>query len=605
MLGFGRSGVPGPGFPWSLEGLMADALEVARAAGAERFHFVGESVGGTVGLLLGSRRPDALLSLTVSNASHRGGSIQRAREWREFIRVNGMAKWGEMMTPLRLDRDRVPEAQYRWFERAQAQCSADSVLDLADVLIGSDLSPELGRIPRADAAARSRPEPVRAARGHGGDARGHRGLGARRLSRTRATACRARTAPRAAGRSAPSSTAAPPSPMPVSPAVAETTDALLAALLGALDRVEWAQRQLFPPRALELADRLAPHAERLAGPLCALEAAAWPDDLRLLRERLAQVTRQAIELIGAFTAAAPDRRADRALPRPAPLRAAAGGALPARAGAGSGEPLVPRAGPPRRRRAGPAPARRARSARTAPASACSTRATTTAAAAGSRSTCPRRGTPGGPPAPLVVALHGGSGHGRDFLWAWLREARSRGVLLLSPTALDRTWSIMGGEDVDAPRLQAAVEDVAARYHVDRTRVLLTGMSDGATYALLCGLAAGMPFTHLAPACGVLHPFLLARGDIQHARGRPIYLVHGALDWMFPVQTARMSRRRARDGGGAGRLPRDRGPLAHLPAGREPADPRLAAGPGQLVGVGAAKRLIGSGVVTAPRHAAAT
>jgi pimeloyl-ACP methyl ester carboxylesterase len=147
MMGFGRSGVPDPGFPWSLEGLMADALEVARAAGAERFHFVGESVGGTVGLLLGSRRPDALLSLTVSNASHRGGSIQRAREWREFIRANGMAKWAEMMTPLRLDRDRVSAAQYRWFEEAQARCSADSVLDLADVLIGTDLSSELGRIP--------------------------------------------------------------------------------------------------------------------------------------------------------------------------------------------------------------------------------------------------------------------------------------------------------------------------------------------------------------------------------------------------------------------------------------------------------------------------
>ncbi len=146
MLGFGRSGVPGPGFPWSLEGLVDDALEVARAAGAARFHFVGESVGGTVGLLLASRRPEALLSLTVSNASHRGGSIQRAREWREFIRLNGMGRWGEMMTPLRLDRARVPEAQYRWFERAQAQASADSVLDLADVLIGSDLSPELGRI---------------------------------------------------------------------------------------------------------------------------------------------------------------------------------------------------------------------------------------------------------------------------------------------------------------------------------------------------------------------------------------------------------------------------------------------------------------------------
>jgi hypothetical protein len=27
--------------------------------------------------------------------------------------------------------------------------------------------------------------------------------------------------------------------------------------------------------------------------------------------------------------------------------------------------------------------------------------------------------------PLVVALHGGSGRGRDFLWTWLREARWR------------------------------------------------------------------------------------------------------------------------------------------------------------------------------------
>jgi phospholipase/carboxylesterase len=71
-------------------------------------------------------------------------------------------------------------------------------------------------------------------------------------------------------------------------------------------------------------------------------------------------------------------------------------------------------------------------------------------------------------------------------------------------------------------------------------VLLTGMSDGATYALLCGLGDGMPFTHLAPACGVLHPFLLA-GGLGNARGRPIYMVHGALDWMFPLSAAHLGR----------------------------------------------------------------
>ena len=144
------------------------------------------------------------------------------------------------------------------------------------------------------------------------------------------------------------------------------------------------------------------------------------------------------------------------------------------------------------------------------------------------------------PMPLVVALHGGSGHGRDFLWSWLADARSRQMLLLSPTARERTWSIMGGEDVDADPLAQMVESVAARYPVDRGRVLLTGMSDGATYALLCGLRDGMPFTHLAPVCGVLHPFLFAEGGIERARGRPIYLVNGALDWMFPVHTARMA-----------------------------------------------------------------
>jgi pimeloyl-ACP methyl ester carboxylesterase len=142
-MGFGRSAVPGPGYAWSLDGLVEDALAVARAAGEGRFHFVGESLGGTVGLALASRHPDALVSLTASNASHRGGSIQRAREWREFIRARGMAAWAEMMTPLRLDRAGVTDGQWRWFERAQAEASPDSVLDLADLLIGADLSPRL------------------------------------------------------------------------------------------------------------------------------------------------------------------------------------------------------------------------------------------------------------------------------------------------------------------------------------------------------------------------------------------------------------------------------------------------------------------------------
>jgi phospholipase/carboxylesterase len=86
-----------------------------------------------------------------------------------------------------------------------------------------------------------------------------------------------------------------------------------------------------------------------------------------------------------------------------------------------------------------------------------------------------------------------------------------------------------------------VEFVSERWRIDSSRVLLTGLSDGATFTLLCGLAEGSPFTALAPVSGVLHPWNFRNGNMARARDKRIYLVHGALDWMFPVDTARSAR----------------------------------------------------------------
>lgn len=300
------------------------------------------------------------------------------------------------------------------------------------------------------------------------------------------------------------------------------------------------QRHLYPPLAARLADEIRPSAEAVAAPLRAFEEAAWPDDGRFMRDRLVDVARQTIELVAAFVEAA--RSPGDAIGLYRALRRFAG----------VQETLYPLAPvfeavsrwflTPGRRDDDELVARlRAGSLRDDDIRVGVLHGDNERASRGGCSLYVPEQWDGRAPLPLVVALHGGQGHGRDFLWSWLADARTRGVLVLSPTSRDRTWSIMGGDDVDAEGLRAMVESVAARYPVDRSRVLLTGMSDGGTYALLCGLREDMPFTHLAPACGVLHPALLVNGGLARAQGRPIYLVHGALDWMFPVQHAQMAR----------------------------------------------------------------
>ena len=71
--------------------------------------------------------------------------------------------------------------------------------------------------------------------------------------------------------------------------------------------------------------------------------------------------------------------------------------------------------------------------------------------------------------PLVMALHGGSGNGRGFLWSWLRDARSHGAILVAPTATglpkQSTWALMG-DDTDTPNLVRILESVQARWNID-------------------------------------------------------------------------------------------------------------------------------------------
>ena len=144
--------------------------------------------------------------------------------------------------------------------------------------------------------------------------------------------------------------------------------------------------------------------------------------------------------------------------------------------------------------------------------------------------------------PLVAALHGGYSHGRDFIWTWLSEARSRGFVVFAPTSQGMTWSI-DHVDTDGTLLSHHLERVYSRVHIDRSRILLTGMSDGGTFALALGFSGSCAYPAIAPVSSALPPV-----DLHCVKGKHILWVHGAQDWIFPAKRTVQSCRYLRQAG---------------------------------------------------------
>lgn len=311
-------------------------------------------------------------------------------------------------------------------------------------------------------------------------------------------------------------------------------------LLGGLDGLEQVFRRLHPPRLPALRARLAPAREALEEVLSDFEAVEAPSALEGFRTRLMGASRLALEaLVGLVDSGPPQEGTMRVLRAMHQHARAQAELYPLR------DVLPPVsaffAEPFRRDELACLEAQPGSAARVG-----LFRSGEVGARGGFDLYVPES-YDGGAAWPLVVALHGGSGHGTDFLWTWLREARSRRFLLLSPTSRGETWSLQAPE-LDGHALRQMTDWVASKWHVDREHVLLTGLSDGATMSLLVGLADDTPFTHLAPISGVLHPMNLAIGNLDRAKGRPIYLVHGALDWLFPVSLAQEAARVLKDAG---------------------------------------------------------
>jgi len=146
MRGCGRSHIPDGEFKWSLDRMVDDLFAVADAARLQRFHLVGESIGGTVALAAAIARPDRVATLTVSNGANLGASIQRVQVWQMQLDERGVKGWSDAFMPDRFHEGALSRERWAWFAAQQEAWPRDSILKALGVLVGTDLTPRLGEI---------------------------------------------------------------------------------------------------------------------------------------------------------------------------------------------------------------------------------------------------------------------------------------------------------------------------------------------------------------------------------------------------------------------------------------------------------------------------
>lgn len=127
--------------------------------------------------------------------------------------------------------------------------------------------------------------------------------------------------------------------------------------------------------------------------------------------------------------------------------------------------------------------------------------------------------------PVVLFLHGALRTVEEFVEAHRPIADSTGVLVVAPYADFGTWDAIHGDyGPDITGLDSALRWVFARVPVDPTGVLISGFSDGATYALAIGRANGDLFSRIV---AYSPGFLL---DVPRPVGKPPILIsHGTQD----------------------------------------------------------------------------
>jgi len=152
LLGCGKSDNPAPDYRYTPEGIGGQIIAVLDALSLSRVHWVGESSGGLIGLLLAAAHPDRIATLVLCNTPTRisdeiRGIYSLGREsTAAAIRADGTGAWCRQTLGYRLDLDHASAELQEWVVAEMDKTRPDVAAALHECFEGVDVRPLLAGI---------------------------------------------------------------------------------------------------------------------------------------------------------------------------------------------------------------------------------------------------------------------------------------------------------------------------------------------------------------------------------------------------------------------------------------------------------------------------
>ena len=146
MRGHGQSADPGPDHTWTLDELVTDMHDFMDAAGLKQVHYLGESIGGILGVLFASRWPERLKSLTICNSPttiRAAGAT--ALNVNKTLEEGGSVAWGRLMIERKIISGKNP-AHIEWVLNEWAKTPTHVLQGITRTLDGADTASLLPQI---------------------------------------------------------------------------------------------------------------------------------------------------------------------------------------------------------------------------------------------------------------------------------------------------------------------------------------------------------------------------------------------------------------------------------------------------------------------------